>query len=123
MLLDSGIHVGTGMDGAQAAPIDPWLNVYYMVTGRNVRGELINTGQQITRQEAVWLYTGGNGWFSRDEQQLGTIEAGRLADLAVLNADVFDPRAVPDEGIKRMHSMLTILGGRIVHGDAAALGR
>jgi predicted amidohydrolase YtcJ len=54
MLLDSGIHVGTGMDGAQAAPIDPWLNVYYMVTGKNVRGELINDGQQITREEAVW---------------------------------------------------------------------
>jgi len=121
MLLDSGIHVGTGMDGAQAAPIDPWLNVYYMVTGKNVRGELINDGQQITREEAVWLYTGGNGWFSREEQQLGTIEPGRLADLAALSADVFDPRAVPDEGIKRVHSVLTLLGGRIVHGSAAAL--
>ena len=92
-----------------------------MVTGKNVRGELINDGQQITRQEAVWLYTGANGWFSRDEQQLGTIEPGRLADLAVLSADVFDPRAVPDEAIKRVHSDLTILGGRIVHGTAAAL--
>jgi len=122
LLLDSGIHVGTGMDGAQAAPIDPWLNVYYMVTGRNVRGELINDGQQITRQEAVWLYTGGNGWFSRDEQRLGTVEPGRLADVAVLSADVFDPRAVPDEAIKRVHSVLTLLGGRIVHGSAAALG-
>ena len=76
MLLDSGIHMGTGMDGAQAAPINPWLHVYYMVTGRNVRGEVINTGQQITRQEAVWLYTGGNAWFSREENTLGTIEAG-----------------------------------------------
>lgn len=123
LLLDSGIHVGTGMDGAQAAPVDPWLNVYYMVTGRNVRGELINDGQQITRQEAVWLYTGGNGWFSRDEQQLGTIETGRLADLAVLNADVFDARAVPDERIKLVHSVMTLLGGRIVHGDPASLRR
>jgi predicted amidohydrolase YtcJ len=92
-----------------------------MVTGRNVRGELINDGQQITRQEAVWLYTGGNGWFSRDEQQLGTVEPGHLADLAVLSADVFDPRTVPDAAIKRVHSVLTFLGGRIVHGSAAAL--
>jgi predicted amidohydrolase YtcJ len=120
-LLDSGIHVGTGMDGAQAAPINPWLNVYYMVTGRNVRGDLINDGEQISRQDAVWLYTGGNGWFSREEQTLGTIEAGRLADLAVLSADVFDPKAVPDEAIRRVHSVLTLLGGRVVHGDAAAL--
>ena len=114
-LLDSGIHVGTGMDGAQAAPIDPWLNVYYMVTGKNVRGELINDGQQITRDEAVWLYTGANGWFSRDEQRLGTIEPGKLADLAVLSADVFDPKAVPDEAIKRVHSVMTFLGGKIVY--------
>ena len=120
-LLASGIHVGTGMDGAQAAPINPWLNVYYMVTGRNVRGDLINDGEQISRQDAVWLYTGGNGWFSREEQALGTIEAGRLADLAVLNVDVFDPKAVSDEAIRRVHSVLTLLGGRIVHGDAAAL--
>jgi predicted amidohydrolase YtcJ len=91
------------------------------VTGRNVRGELINDGQQITRQEAVWLYTGANGWFSRDEQALGTIEVGRLADLAVLSADVFDPKAVPDEAIRRLRSVLTLLGGRVVHGDPKGL--
>jgi len=117
LLLDSGIHVGAGMDGAQASPINPWLHVYYMVTGKNVRGDVINDGQQITRQEAVWLYTGANGWFSREEDTLGTIEAGRLADLVVLNADVFDPKAVPDESIRRVHSELTILGGRVVYGD------
>ena len=121
MLLESGIPVGTGMDGAQAAPIDPWLNVYYMVTGKNVRGELINDGQQITRQQAVWLYTGGNGWFSREENTLGSIQVGRLADFVVLNADVFDPKAVPDEDIRRVHSVLTVLGGKVVHGDPATL--
>jgi predicted amidohydrolase YtcJ len=121
MLLDSGIRVGTGMDGAQASPINPWMHVYYMVTGRNVRGELINDGQQITRQEAVWLYTGANGWFSREEDSLGTIEAGRLADLVVLNADVFDPKTVADEAIRRVHSVLTMLGGRIVHGELKRL--
>jgi len=121
MLLESSIPVGTGMDGAQAAPIDPWLNVYYMVTGKNVRGELINDGQQITRQQAVWLYTGGNGWFSREENTLGSIQVGRLADLVVLNADVFDPKAVPDEDIRRVHSVLTVLGGKVVHGDPATL--
>jgi predicted amidohydrolase YtcJ len=109
------------MDGAQASPINPWMHVYYMATGRNVRGELINDGQQITRQEAVWLYTGANGWFSREEDTLGTIERGRLADLVVLNADVFDPKAVPDEAIRRVHSVLTILGGRIVYGELKRL--
>ena len=120
-LLDSGLHVGTGMDGAQASPINPWMHVYYMVTGRNVRGELINDGQQISREDAVWLYTGGNGWFSREERTLGTIEPGRLADLVVLNADVFDPKAVPDQSLRHVHSVLTLLGGRSVHGDPKAL--
>jgi predicted amidohydrolase YtcJ len=121
LLLDSGVRVGAGLDGAQAAPINPWLHVYYMVTGRNVRGELINDGQQITRQEAVWLYTAANGWFTREENTLGSIEAGRLADLAVLNADVFDPKAVPDEAIRRVHSVATILGGKVVHGNLTSL--
>src|SRR5688572_8028013 len=120
-ILDSGIRVGAGLDGAQAAPINPWLHVYYMVTGKNVRGELINDGQQITRQEAVWLYTGANGWFSREEQTLGTIEPGRLADLVVLSADVFDPKAVPDEELRRIRSVLTMVGGRVVLGDPQAL--
>ena len=110
------------MDGAQAAPIDPWLNVYYMVTGRNVRGELINDGQQITRQEAVWLYTGGNGWFSRDEQQLGTIGARPSGGSRGARAPTCSTRSrCPDEAIRRVHSVLTFLGGRIVHGSAAAL--
>jgi predicted amidohydrolase YtcJ len=120
-LLDSGIPVGAGLDGAQAAPINPWLHVYYMVTGKNVRGQLINVGQQITRQEAVYLYTGANGWFSREENTLGTIERGRLADLVVLNADVFDSKAVPDEGLRGIKSVMTIVGGRIVLGDQNAL--
>jgi predicted amidohydrolase YtcJ len=97
------------------------MHVYYMVTGRNVRGDVINTGQQITRQEAVWLYTGANSWFSREEGTLGTIESGKLADLVVLNDDVFDPKAVPDEAIRRVHSVLTILGGRVVYGDPQSL--
>ena len=120
-LLDSGIRVGAGLDGAQAAPINPWLHVAYMVTGRDVRGALINDGQQITRQEAVWLYTGANGWFSRDEATLGTLEPGKLADLVVLSADVFDPAAVPDDAIRRVRSVLTLVGGRIVFGNPADL--
>ena len=120
-LIDSGIPVGAGLDGAQAAPINPWLHIYYMVTGRNVRGDVINAGQQITRQEAVWLHTGAQGWFSREERTLGTIEPGRLADLVVLSGDVFDPNAVPDEGLRRVRSVLTLVGGRVVFGNPATL--
>ena len=46
-----------------------------------------------------------------------------MADLVVLSADVFDPKAVPDEAIRRVRSVLTLLGGRVVHGDPAAASR
>ena len=52
---------------------------------------------------------------------LGTIEPGKYADLAVLSADYFDAGAVPDEAIKSVHSVLTLVGGQIVHGDPDAL--
>jgi len=80
-----------------------------------VTGELVNAGQQGTRQEAIWLYTAANGWFSREEDVLGSIEVGKFGDLVVLNNDFFDENEVPEEEIKAIASVLTIVGGRIVH--------
>jgi hypothetical protein len=85
------------------------------VTGQNAAGTLINAGQQLTRLEALRLYTADNGWFFREEDQLGSIEPGKLGDVVVLSADFLDPAKVPDEQIKRIRSVLTIVGGRIVH--------
>lgn len=121
MLQDSGIPVGMSSDGMQISPLNPWLGLYYVVTGKNARGELINAGQTLTRAEALRLYTASNGWFLREEDSLGTIEAGKYADLAVLSADYFDERAVDDEAIKRIRSVLTLVGGRVVHGSAEDL--
>jgi hypothetical protein len=118
MIADSGIHAGAGSDSAQISPLDPWLNIFYMVTGKNSSGVLINAGQTLSRAEALRMYTAANGWFSREEASLGSIEAGKLADLVVLSDDYFDPHAVGDDGIKRLHSVLTVVGGRIVHGSA-----
>ncbi|MBN1239488.1 MAG: amidohydrolase family protein [Gammaproteobacteria bacterium] len=121
MLLDSGIPLGMSSDGMQISPMNPWLGLYYVVTGRNARGEPINEGQTLTRDEAIRLYTAANGWFLNEEDLLGTIEPGKYADLAVLSADYFDEDAVPDEALKRLHSVLTIVGGDIVHGSAGSL--
>jgi len=112
MILNNGIHAGMSSDGMQIAPMNPWLHMHYAATGVNARGRLINGGQQITRQEALRLYTADNGWFLREEHQIGTIEPGKLADLVVLSDDYF---AVPDEKLKRIRSVLTVLGGRIAH--------
>jgi hypothetical protein len=114
MIVNNGIPAGMSSDGMQIAPMNPWLHMYYAVTGLNSRQVLINGGQQITRQEVLRLYTAANGWFLREENQIGTIEPGRLADLAVLSDDYF---TVPDEALKRIRSVMTVVAGRIVHDE------
>jgi hypothetical protein len=86
-----------------------------------VRGELINAGQTLPREQALALYTQANGWFLGEEDVLGTLEPGKYADLVVLSDDYFDAAAVSDEAIRDLHSVLTIVGGEIVHGEAGAL--
>jgi len=114
-IVDSGIHVGAGSDAAAVSVFDPWLEIYYMVTGKNAAGELINDGQQITRAEALRLYTAENGWFTHEEDKMGTIEPGKFGDLVVLSDDYLDPKKVPDEAIKRLKSVLTVVGGKVVY--------
>ncbi|TMG98177.1 MAG: hypothetical protein E6H71_06615 [Betaproteobacteria bacterium] len=91
--------------------------LYYMVTGKNSSGQIINAGQTLTRDEALRLYTAANGWFVKEEDKLGSIEEGKLADVVVLSDDYY---SVPDESMKTLGSILTIVGGRIVH-DAGVL--
>lgn len=96
-ILDHGIKAGIHLDGVHIAPLNPWFGVYYATTGRNALGNLINVGQQISRQEAVRLYTRENAWFLNMEDKLGSIEAGKLADLVVLDKDYL---TVTDEELK-----------------------
>lgn len=117
MIVDSGkrpdgIHAGLSSDGMQIAPMNPWLHMYYATTGINTKKVLINPNQQISREEALSLYTRQNGWFLREEDQLGTIESGKLADLVVLNSDYF---AVANEDLKKIRSVLTMVGGNVVY--------
>jgi predicted amidohydrolase YtcJ len=116
-IVDHGIQVGIHGDGVHIAPLNPWLHIYYATTGINSFGARVNGDQQITRQEALRLFTCGNSWFLRMEDKIGSIEPGKLADLAVLNKDYF---AVPDQEIKQIRSILTIVDGKIVY-DAGAV--
>ena len=122
MIVDSGIPTGYGIDGGNITPVSPWIGVYYMVTGKNAAGQVIEPGQQLTRIEALRMFGARNGWFTKEENALGSIEVGRLGDIVVLSDDVLDPAKVSDEALKRVSSVLTVVGGRIVH-DAGVLGR
>jgi len=114
-IVDSGIKVGAGSDSAQISTLNPWLVIAYMVTGKALDGSLINAGQQLTRMEALRLYTAENGWFLKEEATLGTIEPGKLADVVVLSDDYFDSTRVPDEAIRKLKSVLTVVDGKVVH--------
>ena len=114
MILASGIHVGAGSDSAQISTLNPWNMIYYLVTGLDAAGRPTNVADTIDRQRALKLYTADNGWFLKEEDRLGTIETGRLADLAVLSGDYFDAKKVPDSDIRKLHSVLTVVGGKVV---------
>jgi predicted amidohydrolase YtcJ len=86
-----------------------------MVTGKDAGGELILPGEQIGRKDALRLYTAANAWFNFEEDDMGSIEVGKLADLVVLDRDYLD---IPDEEIKQIKSLLTLVGGRVVHASA-----
>ena len=116
-IFDHGIQVGMHGDGVHIAPLNPWLHIYYAVTGKNSFGDQANPGQQLTRAEALQLFTRNNSWFLRMEEKIGTIETGKLADLAVLDRDYF---TVPEADLKQIRSALTIVNGKIVHDTGVA---
>ena len=86
--------------------------LYHMSTGRNNAGVVTNAAGAVTRLEALRIYTEGSAYLTGDDDQLGTIEEGKLADLAVLSDNYLK---VPEEKIKKITSDLTINGGRVVH--------
>jgi predicted amidohydrolase YtcJ len=111
-IVDSGIPAGVGTDSTNVSALDPWLSLFYMTTGRNVAGMLTNAGQQVSRIEALRLYTEGAAWFSFDDHHVGSFVTGKYADLAVLSQDYL---TVPEPMIRRIESLLTLLGGKVVH--------
>jgi hypothetical protein len=79
----------------------------------NSFGAKVNGDQQLTRQEALRLFTRGNSWFLRMEEKIGSLEPGKVADLVVLDRDYF---SVPEVQIRQIKSLMTIVDGKVVHG-------
>ena len=113
-MLNMGIPVGAGTDATRVSSYNPWVSLYWLVAGKTVGGlSLYDDNNRLDRTTALRLYTEGSSWFSGDDGKKGRIAVGQLADLAVLSADYF---AVPEDEIKGIESLLTVMGGRIVHG-------
>lgn len=112
-ILDSGIHMSAGSD---ATAFSPWIGIYHMTTGRTSYGDPILAHESITRMEALRAATMGTAWDALESDNLGSIEPGKLADLVVLSADYM---TVPDEELRNLKSILTLIGGEIVYSDGS----
>ncbi|MEQ9380169.1 MAG: amidohydrolase [Pirellulales bacterium] len=114
-MLQMGIPVGAGTDGTRVASYHPWTCLWWMVTSKTVGGTVMHEPADcLSREEALKLYTQGSAWFSGEDDRKGTLSVGRFADLAVLSDDYF---AVEDDAIRALESVLTMVGGQVVHGS------
>jgi predicted amidohydrolase YtcJ len=112
-LIDSGVPLGAGTDALRSGNYSPMLSLWWLITGKTVAGTPIRDPKQnVTRAEALRMYTMGSAWFTFAEKRKGSIEPGKLADLAVLNADYL---TVPEDQIRSIESVLTMVGGRVVY--------
>ena len=115
-LLDAGTVLAFGSD-CPVEDLNPFLGIHAAVTRRRVDGFPGPQGwypeQRLTVEEAVRAYTLGAAYAAGLEDRLGALAPGKLADLVVLDRDIFtcDPMAIAETQVE-----LTIIGGRVVHG-------
>ncbi len=111
-MLEIGMPVGAGTDATVVTPYHPFTTLWWMVTGKDWAGRVVRPNDRISREDALRLHTVGSAWFSFEEKIKGSIEPGRLADLVVLTDDYL---TVPEDKIREISSVMTIVGGKIVY--------
>jgi predicted amidohydrolase YtcJ len=108
-----GVVVGAGTDAHRVASYNPFTALQWLLDSKTVGGVVMRGPAEIpSRIDALKLYTLGSAWFSFDEDKRGSLDVGKLADLAVLSADYL---TVPTEKIGALESVLTMVGGKIVY--------
>lgn len=114
-MLDMGIKVGGGTDGTRVAGYNPWVAIYWLISGKSLGGmQYAAKENQLGRIEALKIYTQGSALLIGQNKDRGTIKAGYLADLAVLSENYL---SADQERIKDMYSLLTIFDGKAVYGS------
>jgi hypothetical protein len=109
-LLDAGVKVSLATDNV---PISLFLPISQTIARRSVvTGERVAPEQALSRTEALRCATANGAYLTFDEDRKGTLQAGKLADLAVVSAD---PLAVPEPEIAKITSLMTMVGGKAVH--------
>ena len=117
LLRDSGLSWGLGTDGTRAAQVNPFVTLWWAVTGQSLGGERV-LDEPLTREQALIAHTRSNAHLMFRENDLGSIRPGLLADLLVLDRDYL---TVPADEIRDIRPAATMVGGRVVHGSLLAL--
>ncbi len=122
-LTDAGVMINGGSDhmvkwdaSTSINPYNPFLAMYSMVTRKTERGSVFNQEESLTREEALRAYTINNAYATSEETIKGSIEPGKLADLAVLSDNIL---TCPADSIKEIRSLMTILDGKIIYTSLA----
>jgi predicted amidohydrolase YtcJ len=111
-----GVRIGGGTDAHRVASYNPFTSLQWFLDSKTVSGTVMRGAAEIpTRQQALRFYTKGSAWFSHDDDERGSLEVGKLADLAVLSKDYL---TVPIGEIGDTESLLTMLGGKVVYAAA-----
>ncbi len=108
---DSGIIWGLGSDGGVVAPVNPFTTLWWATTGR-IFPDRVAIREPVTREQALIAHTRSNAWLLFKEQELGSLETGKMADFLVLDRDYL---TVPESEIREIRPVMTVVGGRVVH--------
>jgi predicted amidohydrolase YtcJ len=115
--LKMGLMVAAGTDSDQVAPYNPFVSLRWLLDGKAIDGTKMRGPEESpTREDALRMYTINAAWFSFDDDKRGSLEPGKLADLAVLSDDYM---TVPVEKIAELHSLLTMVGGKPVYAEGS----
>ena len=113
--LKMGLMVAGGTDSDQVAPYNPFVSLRWLLDGKAIDGTQLRGPEETpSREEALRMYTLNAAWFSFDDDKRGSLEPGKLADLAVLSDDYL---TVPVEKVGELHSVLTLVGGKAVYAE------
>ena len=93
-------------------PYNPFLAMQAAVTRKTEGGKVIGPKQRVTREEALRMFTIDAAWMSFDETRKGSIEVGKLGDVAILTGDFL---TTPESELNKLRAQATIVGGKVVH--------
>lgn len=115
-IMNAEVPLGAGTDGTRVSSFNPWHSIYWLVSGKTIGGMEIAAGKnQLSREEALKLFTVGSAWFSGEEHLKGYIKEEQYADFVLLSDDYME---FGEEEIKSLRSVLTVVGGEVKFGDA-----